>query len=295
MAYSFEALEDDYVKLIDKMEIKDSWSARIDKAARDIISGKNRYQNVADTFEKLHRQPIPWQFIGIIHHLEGACDFDTHLHNGDSLSHRTVNDPSGRPRTGEPPFTFEESALDALSQRDFRGVQEWSPAQLAYQFEAYNGFGYRSGHSGINSPYLWSGTNNYTSGKYVSDHVFNPDAVSKQCGAMGLLARIQALDIDKQQIKDGSRKLNIMANAKQVIAGVGGGGIVANALDIVPEKVKHFQALGLSKELWFLVGGGVIVYVLFTVLEYMTHQDYTKGNYTPSKAPENLFSSKVKL
>ena len=41
------------------------------------------------------------------------------------------------------------------------------------------------------SPYLWSFTDRYISGKYVADHQFDPDAVSKQIGAATVLKRLQ--------------------------------------------------------------------------------------------------------
>ena len=53
-----------------------------------------------------------------------------------------------------------------------------------------NGFGYRRFHSGVLSPYLWSYSNHYTSGKYVADGTFDPDAVSKQCGSAVILRRM---------------------------------------------------------------------------------------------------------
>ena len=40
--------------------------------------------------------------------------FDQHLHNGDPLSGRTTHVPPGRPRPASPPFTWEQSAHDAI-------------------------------------------------------------------------------------------------------------------------------------------------------------------------------------
>jgi lysozyme family protein len=56
---------------------------------------------------------------------------------------------------------------------------------VLYVLEGYNGFGYRS--KGIRSPYLWSFSNLYEKGKYVADHQFDPNAVSKQVGSAVLL------------------------------------------------------------------------------------------------------------
>ena len=42
----------------------------------------------------------------------------------------------------------------------------------------------------INTPYLWSYSNNYTSGKYIADGIWSDSAVSRQCGAAVLLRRM---------------------------------------------------------------------------------------------------------
>ena len=40
------------------------------------------------------------------------------------------------------------------------------------------------------TPYLWSFSNQYTSGKFVQDGVFDPNAISKQCGAAVILSQM---------------------------------------------------------------------------------------------------------
>ena len=57
---------------------------------------------------------VPWWFVGIIHGLESSFDFGRHLHNGDSLSGRTVRVPKGRPEAGEPPFTWRRLSEDGF-------------------------------------------------------------------------------------------------------------------------------------------------------------------------------------
>lgn len=137
---------------------------------------------------------IPWYFVAVIHYMEGGLDFKTHLHNGDPLNQRTVHVPKGRPVDGNPPFTWAESATDALTMEGFPAWKDWSIPGILYSLERYNGTGYRS--KGINTPYLWSYSNNYTSGKYTDDGVYDPNAVSKQCGAAVILKRM----VDKQLI-----------------------------------------------------------------------------------------------
>ena len=86
-------------------------------------------------------------------------------------------------------YTWEESAIDALTQggKNLDKVKDWSlPAQL-WQIERYNGFGYRQNYPDVLTPYLWSGTNHYTKGKFISDGKWDANAVSKQIGAAALL------------------------------------------------------------------------------------------------------------
>jgi lysozyme family protein len=129
---------------------------------------------------------IDWKFIGIIHSMECNCRFDEHLHNGDPLTARTIHEPAGHPLLGNPPFTWKDSAVDALHLEGFKAADDWTIEGILFHLEAYNGWGYRNNH-GINSPYLWAGSNQYTSGKYVSDGHFDPHAVSKQIGGALLL------------------------------------------------------------------------------------------------------------
>lgn len=141
-----------------------------------ILANKERYIAVSKVTK------VPWQIIGCIHNLECGLRFDRHMHCGDPLTARTVRVPAGRPKTGNPPFTWEESAIDALSNT---GVSEWNIKNSLYFLEAYNGFGYRN--RGVVSPYLFSFTDAYKCGKYTSDGVYSPEAVSQQVGAVAIL------------------------------------------------------------------------------------------------------------
>jgi lysozyme family protein len=144
-----------------------------------MVEGRPRYENVGSDMN------IPWYFIAVIHALEGSCNFRTHLHNGDPLSARTVNVPAGRPANGNPPFSWEESARDALTMDYFDRQTDWTLAPILYRLERFNGWGYF--WRGLETPYLWSFSNHYTRGKFVRDGVYDPDAVSDQAGAAVLL------------------------------------------------------------------------------------------------------------
>lgn len=131
---------------------------------------------------------IPWVFIGITHGMECGFNFKAHLHNGDPLSARTVQVPKGRPAAGTPPFTWSQSASDALIYKGYHQVTDWSAPHMLHLFERYNGMGYR--RRGVPTPYLWSYSNLYEKGKFVQDGRFDPNAVSKQCGAALMLKAV---------------------------------------------------------------------------------------------------------
>ncbi len=153
--------------------VHDSRKGEARWVANSILQKKGRYTSVEDATR------VPYWVVGIIHGLECSMRFDCHLHNGDPLTDRTVRVPHGRPLFGNPPFRWEQSAIDALVDRDRPAV--WTVGATLEFLEAYNGLGYRK--RGIPSPYIWAGTNIYTSGKYVRDGKFDPAAVSKQLGA----------------------------------------------------------------------------------------------------------------
>jgi len=183
--YSFGELQRSYAALWKAMQIPAGVRVQAtDARVRAIAECKPRYDQVSNA------TGVPWYVIGVIHEMEGGLNFSTHLHNGDPLTRRTVQVPAGRPPTGVPPFQWEDSAIDALALEGLPAVKLWTVERIAYQLEAYNGWGYRSRDTGVNTPYLWSATSNYRKGKFVRDGVFDPDAVSGQIGAMALLRRL---------------------------------------------------------------------------------------------------------
>lgn len=131
---------------------------------------------------------VPWYVVGIIHNMECSLNFKTHLHNGDSLKFRTTHVPAGRPLTGTPPFTWQESAIDALKMKGLDKVTDWSVPSILSHLEAYNGMGYAK--RGVLSPYIFSGTDKYMKGKYTSDGHYDPEAVSSQIGVVAILKAI---------------------------------------------------------------------------------------------------------
>lgn len=161
--------------------IKPIKGAEVAAAAAKIIQNKPRYEAVTLSLAN----GMPWWFVAITHYMEGAGKFTRHLHNGDPLTARTVNVPKGRPVLGQPPFSWEESAIDAMRYMKYDKVTDWSIENCLNLFEKYNGMGYKK--KGVPSPYLWSYTQFYQSGKYEFDGKYNPNLVSKQPGVVAIM------------------------------------------------------------------------------------------------------------
>jgi lysozyme family protein len=174
-----------YGLLYESLLVRPNRKAAVDQLVRKLTAHRARYEKVAKALG------MPWYVVAIIHMLEAGGDFTRHLHNGDPLGARTTHVPAGRPKSGRPPFSWEASAIDALTYQGFGSWKDWSVPGALYKLEAYNGFGYRDHHPNVPSPYLWSFSNHYTRGKYVGDGRFSPAAVSQQCGAAVLLKRLQ--------------------------------------------------------------------------------------------------------
>ena len=177
---------DEYNTLWNDMDINNDKIDDFQKAAQKILKGIVVYKRLEE------KTKVPWRLIGLIHYRESNCNFSAHLHNGDPLYEKTINEPKGRPLTGIAPYSFEFSAIDALTIDGLTNIDDWDIETISYFLEKYNGFGYRL--RGVNSPYLWAGTSNYTKGKYTSDKVYNPKVIDKQLGAMGILKTLMDMD-----------------------------------------------------------------------------------------------------
>jgi lysozyme family protein len=169
------ALAEDYTLCWAACRINEGRRGKVEESADRLLRGSDKYQAVSA------RTGVPWQLIGIIHGLECGYDFNKHLHNGDSLAAPTHRVPAGRPPNWKAGSPWEDSAVDALQFEKLDRVPEWSVPRVLYVLEGFNGYGYRG--KGICSPYLWSFSNLYTKGKYVRDHVYDPNEVSEQVGS----------------------------------------------------------------------------------------------------------------
>src|SRR5258708_3588641 len=164
---------------------------------------KARYQGATDRLVELGKQPVPWWFIAIVSEREygGPPRWDRQLGQGGPLGHGSIH----HPRRGGPFLMHPEdvttcnddwtrAGLDALIDCGPHAAlwTDWTVGGVLTVFEEYNGLGYAE--MGVASAYVWSGTDQYQSGKYVADHVYRASAIDVQEGTAPILAMMMALD-----------------------------------------------------------------------------------------------------
>jgi lysozyme family protein len=175
---TFEESRQGYLNLCNKMVVRDDKVDSANAIVSRIIAHKADYQAVEAA------TGVPWVLVAGLHSRESDLNFGTYLGNGQPLDQVTTQVPKGR----GPFSSWHAGAIDALRYDGLDEVKEWPIERIAYEAERYNGQGYFS--KDINSPYVWSWSNNYTSGKYVADGAFDANAVDKQCGVMVLVKQL---------------------------------------------------------------------------------------------------------
>ncbi len=184
---SYENLKSGYESNWADLQIRPARLSEANATARKAINGKATYQQV----ERL--TGVPWYFVALCHYRESNFDFDTYLGNGEALHRVTSLVPKGR----GPFASFVDGAVDALRIQHFVGTQDWCLARTLYRLECFNGLGYHA--KGVNSPYLYGGSTLYgpgeaRAGKFVADHVFDPNHVDSQLGTAVILHAMMSQD-----------------------------------------------------------------------------------------------------
>jgi lysozyme family protein len=162
-----------------------------DSAAKRLVAAKERYQAVE------HATGVPWFVIAVIHERESSQSWKGSLAQGDPWDKVSVHVPAGRGPFG----SWESAAIDALVNcpPQLAKREDWSLAGILIGLNLYNGVGYAV--RGVPSPYLWAGTDQYKSGKYVSDGKYDPSHVDQQLGCVALL--LSMMELDRSIVIDG--------------------------------------------------------------------------------------------
>jgi lysozyme family protein len=182
---AYERGEDLRIQRFLDAEVKSQYIPQVDKVVRRILLNQKVYKCVDK------KTQTPWYVIAGLHNMESSGSFRHHLHEGSPLTRRTRWVPRGRPKTGAPPFTWEESAVDALSY-DKMGEKRWAYLfDTLWAVQCYNGTGYWRYHRSTPTPYLYAKTTIEKPGKYVSDGKWSSTARSKQIGVAAIWKRME--------------------------------------------------------------------------------------------------------
>jgi lysozyme family protein len=160
------------------------WMRILDTVAHRLVNARQRYVTVEI------KTGVPWAVVAVIHQREASQSWAGSLAQGDPWDRVSVHVPRGRG-----PFTsWEVAAEDALFVCPPHAAKwdDWSIDGALTLLEQYNGLGYAA--MGRPSPYIWSGTDQYHSGKYVSDGHYDPNAIDHQTGCASLLMRMTLID-----------------------------------------------------------------------------------------------------
>jgi len=177
----YDSLKAKNAKRFSAVKLTKSFSTTVKK----MLANKARYQAV----EK--KTGVPWPVIAAIHVREADMSFSTQLAQGDPLSRVSSHVPRGQgPYFGAD--AWERAAARALIETGGSKWGDWTPGGWTTYTEVYNGLGYAN--KGRPSPYVWAGTNQYSSGKYVSDGQYSSTAVDTQPGTANLIVALAALD-----------------------------------------------------------------------------------------------------
>jgi len=162
---------------------------------RDIQSFYANWQKNKARYERVAAKTgVPAELIAALHWRESTGSFKKYLHQGDPLGKAAVRIPTNIPIFHD----WEKAAVHAINMkktiRDRLSITQTTvdPVALATFAEYYNGLGYH--YKGKPSPYVFSGTDQYTSGKYIRDKVYSSKVRDRQLGVMAMVQYLRAME-----------------------------------------------------------------------------------------------------
>lgn len=277
-----EQIVADYQTKFDAMKV--TRLAAVESAAKRVLANMDTYK-AAEA-----KTGVPAEFIGALHMRECNNNMRGVLHNGELIvgtGRKTRLVPRGR----GPFATWEEAAVDALNIEGFSSVTDWSPAVCCYEGERYNGLGYR--HMGKPSPYLWAGSQWYTSGKYVADGVYSSNAVDSQLGIAPVMKRVAELSVPAsdpapplptvtpKDLVPVSRKASRTDKFKKAWQGISVAGILSS-LGMAKDTALQVQAFVGQHWLAIVITFAVLSILFAKWLESLFAEDVNEGRSVPS-------------
>lgn len=186
---TFQQAAPRYAYMLANMTVRPAHVSTLAKMAHRLLDGIANYQLVSA------KTGVPALVIAAINERESSGSFTTWLYNGDPMRDRagkpckTVNVPKNLPVN--PDISWTSGACLALDLDHLSKLTSWSMVWACYMLERYNGWGYWRNNR--NSPYLWSFSQWYSSGKYVADGQYSVGAVDPQPGAIPLIRQMMLI------------------------------------------------------------------------------------------------------
>lgn len=186
----YAQLEPEYARLVATARIRPEVEAVLEKACRRLLRDKDVYD---EAFEKTG---VPTAALMALAEREMTGNLHRYLGNGQVLTRRTTIVPIGRGPFPDTHEGFVAGCLDALRLDGLDKVahtpEGWTLPRFGYESEDWNGWGYRS--RGIPTPYFVGGTTAQRSGKFIADHVFDPNHMDEQLGTLAIVEKLFELD-----------------------------------------------------------------------------------------------------
>ena len=187
----------EYTKFKDTWEQDPDLDAEMSAFLHQWEQHAERYGSVSGFAE------VPAALLAALHWRESTGSFSCYLSNGDKLG--TVTYVDGRSNNGKAiphgvdtvvfdKFSWDGAAIFAIqhevSALKESGITQFSGLDVCCDFaERFNGLGYV--RRGLTSPYVLSGTDGYSSGKFVSDGHYDSKVIDRQLGVLPMLRALK--------------------------------------------------------------------------------------------------------
>lgn len=190
MLRPYEALKDDYVRLIGAAHIRPECEHMLSVTCARLLHDKAVYQRISE------QTGVPVAVLMALAEREMSGSLHCYFGNGQRLTMRTTIVPKNRGPFPDNIEGFIRGALDALHLDGLDQIAKtsegWSMPRFGYESELWNGFGYR-GH-GIPTPYLVGGMSVQKCGKYTFDGHYDSHVMDPQLGTLAIVEELFKLD-----------------------------------------------------------------------------------------------------
>lgn len=237
MLHPYTVLKPEYERLLRTMQVAPERVQEVDLVARALLRPA-----WLDRYREVDRQTkVPACFIAGLDERESGADPSRSLGQGDYWNRVSTHVPKGH----GPWASWIAAAIYYVNLDKLNATSApWSWAYACWKGEAWNGFGARG--RGINTGYLWAGTNHYTRGKYIADGVWSSSAVDRQLGIIPIMRRMVEMN-SSLRFTDIEPVQTMPTPAPAVLkppVGVGGG---PSDTEWIQRSINHLRLVGIDE------------------------------------------------